>query len=128
MFFKDNIVDWEEWRTTMKDRGIPDAEIEAMFAKYDLDGDMVLNADERQKLEADLMKQKERLDRDIEVSKNYSSLLLNMHFKDVKDRQESGEAMGLGLSGGPEGEVSPMSNDLLLEKLNKVSFKFFLLC
>ena len=70
MFFKDNIVDWEEWRTTMKDRGIPDAEIEAMFAKYDLDGDMVLNADERQKLEADLMKQKERLDRDIEVSKN----------------------------------------------------------
>ena len=80
MFFKDNIVDWEEWRTTMKDRGIPDAEIEAMFAKYDLDGDMVLNADERQKLEADLMKQKERLDRDIEVSKNYSSLLLNMHF------------------------------------------------
>ena len=127
---KDNIVDWEEWRTNMKDRGIPDAEIEAMFAKYDLDGDMVLNAEERKKLEADLMKQKERLDKDIEVSSNCLSKLLMMYSKNVKDRQESGEAMGLGLvgGGGPEGEVSPMSNDLLLEKLNKVSFKNVLFC
>merc|ERR1712003_463304 len=101
----DDIVDWEEWRTNMKDRGIPDSEIEAMFAKYDLDGDMVLNAEERKKLEADLLKQANRLEKDIE---------------DVKNRQESGEALGLGLTGGPEGEVSPMSNDLLLEKLNKM--------
>ena len=41
-------------------------------------------------------------------------------FKNVKDRQEHGETLGLGLAGGPEGEVSPLSNDLLLEKLNKV--------
>ena len=40
--------------------------------------------------------------------------------QDVKDRQESGEALGLGLTGSPEGETSPISNDLLLEKLNKV--------
>ena len=51
----------------MKDRGIPDAEIEAVFAKYDIDGDMVLNAEERKKMEEDLMKQRARLDKDIEV-------------------------------------------------------------
>ena len=57
----------------MKDRGIPDSEIEAMFAKYDLDGDMVLNAEERKKLEADLLKQTDRLEKDIEV---FQSVLL----------------------------------------------------
>ena len=105
----------------MKDRGIPDSEIEAMFAKYDLDGDMVLNAEERKKLEADLLKQANRLEKDIEVCcLFYEHKLIPLTIQDVKDRQESGEALGLGLTGGPEGEVSPMSNDLLLEKLNKV--------
>ena len=56
----------------MKDRGIPDSEIEAMFAKYDLDGDMVLNAEERKKLEADLLKQTDRLEKDIEVFQSVS--------------------------------------------------------
>ena len=105
----------------MKDRGIPDSEIEAMFAKYDLDGDMVLNAEERKKLEADLLKQANRLEKDIEVCYLFCDhKLIPLTIQDVKDRQESGEALGLGLTGGPEGEVSPMSNDLLLEKLNKV--------
>ena len=91
-----------------------------MFAKYDLDGDMVLNAEERKKLEADLLKQANRLEKDIEVCYLFQQHKLIRPIQDVKDRQESGEALGLGLTGGPEGEVSPMSNDLLLEKLNKV--------
>ena len=110
----------------MKDRGIPDAEIEAVFAKYDIDGDMVLNAEERKKMEEDLMKQRARLDKDIEVltlETQQCSIYLKI-LQDVKDRQESGEALGLGLTGSPEGEVSPISNDLLLEKLNKVIYAF----
>jgi len=39
-------------------RGIPDAEIEAVFAKYDQDGDMILNENEQRKLQADLERQK----------------------------------------------------------------------
>lgn len=101
----DGVVDWEEWRKDLKMRGVPDSEIEAVFAKYDSDGDMMLNAEEQQKLKEDLLKQAEQINKDIE---------------DVKDRQEHGETLGLGLAPGPEGEVSPMSNDLLLEKLNKM--------
>ena len=53
----DDVVDWDEWRSDLKLRGVPDAEIEAVFAKYDKDGDMVLNKEERTKLRADLLKQ-----------------------------------------------------------------------
>ena len=48
-------------------RGVPDSEIEAVFAKYDVDGDMMLNADEQRKLKADLIKQAEQINKDIEV-------------------------------------------------------------
>lgn len=122
-------------------RGVPDSEIEAVFAKYDQDGDMMLNAEEQKQLKEDLLKQAEQINKDIEVSSRYPRtaqwssrrlsvsrclgifgptwILINL-FQDVKDRQEHGETLGLGLAPGPEGEVSPMSNDLLLEKLNKV--------
>ena len=123
-------------------RGVPDSEIEAVFAKYDQDGDMMLNAEEQQKLKEDLLKQAEQINKDIEVSPDRVSTddavvlgpvlvtrdtgypqtekFSSIYFQDVKDRQEHGETLGLGLAPGPEGEVSPMSNDLLLEKLNKV--------
>ena len=39
-------------------RGHADAEIEAVFAKYDLDGDRVLNEDEQRKMHDDLEGQK----------------------------------------------------------------------
>ncbi|XP_076822255.1 polycystin-2-like protein 1 isoform X2 [Clavelina lepadiformis] len=58
----DRHLDWEEWRLDLKMRGIPDAEIEAVFAKYDQDGDMILNEDEQRKMHADLEKQKNELD------------------------------------------------------------------
>lgn len=39
-------------------RGHADAEIEAVFAKYDLDGDRVLNEEEQRKMHEDLEGQK----------------------------------------------------------------------
>jgi len=51
----------------LKLRGVPDSEIEAVFAKYDVDGDMVLNADEQRRLKADLLKQTEQIKKDIAV-------------------------------------------------------------
>ena len=64
------MVDWEEWRADLKLRGVPDAEIEAVFAKYDTDGDMVLNPEERKKLQQDLLKQTQNIDNEIEVYNN----------------------------------------------------------
>ena len=51
-----------------QDRGVPDAEIEAMFAKYDTDGDMRLNAEEQRKLKEDLIKQADQITKDIAVT------------------------------------------------------------
>ena len=39
-------------------RGHADAEIEAVFAKYDVDGDRILDAEEQMKMAADLEGQK----------------------------------------------------------------------
>ena len=39
-------------------RGYADCEIEAVFARYDVDGDRVLDAEEQKKMFADLQEQK----------------------------------------------------------------------
>lgn len=41
-------------------RGHADAEIEAVFAKYDLDGDRILDEEEQRKMQEDLEGQKVR--------------------------------------------------------------------
>nr|XP_002119742.1 polycystin-2 isoform X2 [Ciona intestinalis] len=63
---QDRHLDWEEWRLDLKMRGIPDAEIEAVFAKYDQDGDMILNENEQKKLKADLERQKVELSNELD--------------------------------------------------------------
>jgi polycystin 2 len=62
----DKRLDWEEWRLDLKMRGIPDAEIEAVFAKYDQDGDLILNEHEQKRLHDDLEKQRSDLTNEIE--------------------------------------------------------------
>lgn len=42
----------------MYSRGYADGEIEALFAKYDIDGDRVLDEDEQRRMQADLDDQK----------------------------------------------------------------------
>lgn len=42
-------------------RGYADGEIEAMFAKYDIDGDRVLDEEEQRRMQADLFEQKVRI-------------------------------------------------------------------
>ena len=61
-------------------RGVPDSEIEAVFAKYDQDGDMMLNAEEQQKLKEDLLKQAEQINKDIEVSLTTNSTSPWFHY------------------------------------------------
>jgi len=59
----DRTVDFDEWRQDLKTRGYAEAEIEAVFAKYDLDGDRVLDEEEQKAMLADLEGQKEALDK-----------------------------------------------------------------
>ncbi|XP_064627409.1 polycystin-2-like isoform X2 [Lineus longissimus] len=62
----DKQLDFEEWRQDLKTRGYADTEIEAVFAKYDLDGDRVLDEDEQRKMQADLEGQKAELNKEFE--------------------------------------------------------------
>lgn len=65
---QDKQVDFDEWRQDLKMRGYADGEIEAMFAKYDRDGDRVLDEVEQRRMTADLFEQKAAL------SKEYDEL------------------------------------------------------
>lgn len=55
-------------------RGHADAEIEAVFAKYDLDGDRILDEEEQRKMQEDLEGQKVReLFLDLSIAKQVLS-------------------------------------------------------
>eukprot|EP00118_Oscarella_pearsei_P013529 m.109041 g.109041 ORF g.109041 m.109041 type:complete len:797 (+) comp37336_c0_seq2:145-2535(+) len=61
----DNEINFEEWRSHLKNRGHSDADIETSFAKHDLDKDRILTANEQKKM-SDVLKQKKRdLDEEI---------------------------------------------------------------
>ncbi|XP_047124812.1 polycystin-2 isoform X1 [Hydra vulgaris] len=67
---QDNKLDFEEWRAELKLRGHADAEIEAVFAQYDIDGDRTLNELEQQQMQDDLEGQKMELNDEIQEAKN----------------------------------------------------------
>ncbi|XP_065670011.1 polycystin-2-like protein 1 isoform X2 [Hydra vulgaris] len=80
---KQDNLSFDEWRSELKLRGYADAEIEAVFNKYDMDRDFVLNLGERGKMMIDLEQQKKKINNEIkEVSKAkhqviQSQLMLN---------------------------------------------------
>lgn len=68
-------LDFDEWRSDLKAKGYAEAEIEAVFSKYDLDGDRILDETEKGNMEADLKGQHNALDREydqLEEKKNDS--------------------------------------------------------
>ncbi|CAD5121175.1 DgyrCDS9711 [Dimorphilus gyrociliatus] len=62
---QDKQLDFDEWRQDLKTRGYAEAEIEAVFAKYDLDGDRILDEEEQKRMQADLEGQKQKLNSDL---------------------------------------------------------------
>jgi len=60
----DKQLDFDEWRQDLKSRGYADGEIEAMFAKYDIDGDRVLDEEEQKRMQADLADQTDALNKE----------------------------------------------------------------
>ncbi len=57
----DKEIDYVEWRNNLRSKGYSDVEIEALFAKYDLDGDRILNEAEQLNMMRDLAAQNEQL-------------------------------------------------------------------
>uniref|UniRef100_A0A8C1HWK7 Polycystin-2 n=1 Tax=Cyprinus carpio carpio TaxID=630221 RepID=A0A8C1HWK7_CYPCA len=55
-------LSFDELRQDLREKGHSDAEIEAIFAKYDLDGDQELTEHEHQQMRDDLEKEREDLD------------------------------------------------------------------
>ena len=62
---RDKRLEFEEWRNEMKARGYAEEEIETMFAKYDTNGDRVLDEDEQKALSNDLLRQNEAILREM---------------------------------------------------------------
>ncbi|KAK3090686.1 hypothetical protein FSP39_013743 [Pinctada imbricata] len=63
---QDQKLDFDEWRQDLKIRGYADGEIEALFAKYDIDGDRVLDEEEQRRMQEDLNNQKAALNKEYE--------------------------------------------------------------
>lgn len=62
----DKRLEFEEWRHEMKSRGYAEEEIETMFAKYDVNGDRVLDELEQKALSNDLLRQNDAILREMD--------------------------------------------------------------
>ncbi|PAA74536.1 hypothetical protein BOX15_Mlig010261g2, partial [Macrostomum lignano] len=65
----DKQLDFEEWRSELKARGYADGEIEALFSKYDQDGDRVLDEREQRAMTSELEGQRVAINRQIDSEK-----------------------------------------------------------
>jgi len=61
----DKTVDYEEWRRELKARGYAENEIEALFARFDTDGDRALDRSEQNDMLRELENQKKAIDQEI---------------------------------------------------------------
>nr|AKN21730.1 PKD2-4 [Schmidtea mediterranea] len=66
----DGKMDFDEWKVELKSRGYGDAEIEAVFARYDTDGDKALDEAEQIAMQKELEDQKNSLDLEIQYEKS----------------------------------------------------------
>lgn len=57
----DSQIDYIEWRNNLRSKGYSDVEIETLFARYDVDGDRILNEKEQLEMMRDLAAQNEQL-------------------------------------------------------------------
>jgi polycystin 2 len=92
----DGDIDFAEWRKELKARGYSDLEIETVFAKYDQDGDKILNSEERRKMIQDLEGQK--ADIDAEMSLRPRSARSKMSFDDDESDDEGEKSVISGVS------------------------------
>ncbi|XP_013419423.1 polycystic kidney disease 2-like 1 protein isoform X2 [Lingula anatina] len=66
----DKQIDFDEWKRDLKERGYADSEIEAVFAKYDLNNDRMLDEEEIRKMQEELEGQRMAVDKEFEGLEN----------------------------------------------------------
>ncbi|KAK3592407.1 hypothetical protein CHS0354_004031 [Potamilus streckersoni] len=88
----DKQVDFDEWRQDLKTRGYADGEIEALFAKYDIDGDRILDEEEQKRMMTDLNDQKSALNKEYdELEKVQQPETTHRSTSRVSFNEDSGE-------------------------------------
>jgi polycystin 2 len=93
----DNKIDFEEWRHDLKMRGYAEAEIEAVFSKYDQDGNRALDEDEMRQMTADLEGQQ------IAIGKEYNEIDGRGGYGSDEELSKSGSGRaGVGFGASPE--------------------------
>ncbi|XP_041048078.1 polycystin-2 isoform X2 [Carcharodon carcharias] len=88
-------LNFDELRQDLKGKGHTDAEIEAIFAKYDQDGDQELTEHERQQMRDDLEKERDDLDLDrssLPRSTSGRSFPRSMDDSEEEDEEDSGHS------------------------------------
>ncbi|XP_060707555.1 polycystin-2 [Hemiscyllium ocellatum] len=88
-------LNFDELRQDLKGKGHTDAEIEAIFAKYDQDGDQELTEHERQQMRDDLEKERDDLDLDrssLPRSASGRSFPRSMDDSEEEDEDDSGHS------------------------------------
>ncbi|XP_032876055.1 polycystin-2 [Amblyraja radiata] len=88
-------LNFDELRQDLKGRGHTDAEIEAIFAKYDQDGDQELTEHEHQQMRDDLEKERDDLDLDrssLPRSTSGRSFPRSMDDSEEEDDEDSGHS------------------------------------
>jgi polycystin 2 len=83
----DKRLDFEEWRNEMKSRGYSEEEIETMFAKYDINGDRVLDENEQRALSSDLSKQTDAI---LQEMDELNMTVKNMPVKNIAKNEYEG--------------------------------------
>ncbi|CAF0732509.1 unnamed protein product [Adineta steineri] len=89
---RDKRLEFDEWRTEMKSRGYAEEEIEALFSKYDFNGDRVLDENEQRALSNDLLRQNDAIIR--EMDELNTSKKNNMPIDTGDDEEEGGDRHG----------------------------------
>lgn len=91
-----NQIEFEEWRAHLKKRGHADFEIEALFDKFDLDGDRVLNSEEVARMQDELDEDEDEVEDDfglVEKAKQSADRIFSkLMLRDENDDGASSES------------------------------------
>jgi len=89
----DNEIEFDEWRTHLKKMGHADFEIEALFDKFDTDGDRILNEEEVARMKEELEEDEEEVEDDLmeinKMEKTTKHMLSKLMLRDENDDEVS---------------------------------------
>ncbi|XP_076459205.1 polycystin-2-like isoform X1 [Babylonia areolata] len=117
---QDKQLDFDEWRQDLKKRGFADGEIEAMFARYDVDGDRILDEEEQRRMQADLFEQKAALNREYDELEGKPSGSRASFDESAEDSDDEGTATKSSRTGRTSNGVSYEEFTVLSRRVDRM--------